>query len=118
MIRGIGIDIVELDRIEKLHNRQEAFSKRILTPKEWTHLSTLSAHRQVEFLAGRFAAKEALSKALGTGIGESISFQDIEILPSKQNKPIVKTEKFSGSIHLSISHAKNAAVAQIILEKN
>lgn len=64
MIHGTGIDIVELDRIEKLHSRQEAFSKRILTPKEQAHFSTLSAHRQIEFLAGRFAAKEAFSKAL------------------------------------------------------
>lgn len=118
MIHGTGIDIVELDRIEKLHSRQEAFSKRILTPEEQAHFSTLSAHRQIEFLAGRFAAKEAFSKALGTGIGGNLSFQAIEILPNEQNKPIVKTEKYSGTIHLSISHSKNAAIAQVILEKN
>ena len=118
MIHGIGIDIVELDRIEKLHSRQEAFSKRILTPKEQAHFSTLSAHRQIEFLAGRFAAKEAFSKALGTGIGKELSFQDIEILPNKQNKPVIKTENYSGAVHLSISHSKNAAIAQVILENN
>lgn len=117
MIDGIGVDIVELDRIEKLNNQQESFSKRILTPQEWAYFSTLSDHRQVEFLAGRFAAKEAFSKAIGTGIGAEISFQDIEILPNEQNQPIASSEKYSGNIHLSISHSKNAAIAQIILEK-
>lgn len=118
MIDGIGIDIVELDRIEKLYNRQEAFSERVLTPKELAHFLKLSDHRQVEFLAGRFAAKEAFSKALGTGIGAELSFQDIEILPNEQNKPIAKSVKYSGHIHLSISHSRNAAIAQIILENN
>ena len=118
MIDGIGIDIIELDRIEKLRNRQEAFSKRILTSQELAYFLTLSEHRQVEFLAGRFAAKEAFSKALGTGIGKELSFQDIEILPNKQNKPVIKTENYSGAVHLSISHSKNAAIAQVILENN
>ncbi len=117
MIEGIGLDLVELDRIEKLYNRQKSFLNRVLTPDEQTHFHKLSKHRQIEFLAGRFAAKEAFAKAIGTGIGAALSFQEIEILPNPKNKPIVKTNKYSGKIHLSISHAKTIAMAQIILEK-
>ncbi len=118
MIYGIGIDLVELERIEKVYHRQEAFPNRILTKKERIHFYELSEHRQIEFLAGRFAAKEAFAKALGTGIGATVSFQDIEILPNEKNRPIVRTETFSGNIHLSITHAQSCAIAQIILEKN
>ena len=118
MIVGIGIDLVELERIEALYTRQEAFLNRILTPSEQNHFHELSKHRQIEFLAGRFAAKEAFAKAMGTGIGAELSFQEIEILPNPQNKPIVTSDKFSGFIHLSISHSQLYAIAQIILEKD
>lgn len=117
MIQGIGIDLIELNRIEKLIERQPDFSKRILTEREMDRFLTLSAHRQIEFLAGRFAAKEAFSKAMGTGIGKEMSFLDVEILPNDYNKPIVYTELFAGIIHISISHSKEYAIAQIILEK-
>ncbi|HLR92113.1 MAG TPA: holo-ACP synthase [Atopostipes sp.] len=116
MIQGIGIDLVELERIEAALSRRENFYTRILTEKEQMHFRQLSKHRQVEFLAGRFAAKEAFSKALGTGIGSQLSFQDIEILPSEVNKPIAVSKVFSGTIHLSISHSKTYAIAQVILE--
>lgn len=117
MIEGIGIDLVELNRIEALIGRQPNFPARILTQREMTRYLELSAHRQIEFLAGRFAAKEAFSKAIGTGIGEGMSFLDIEILPNEVNKPIVYTELFHGNSHVSISHSKDYAIAQIILEK-
>lgn len=116
MIKGIGIDIVELDRIRAAIERNGRFAKRVLTEKEHAHFLKLSDHRQVEFLAGRFAAKEAFSKALGTGIGTRLSFQDIEILPNEDNKPIAVSTAFSGEIHVSISHSRDFAVAQIILE--
>lgn len=117
MIAGIGIDLVELDRIEGLFKRQPDFPNRILTEREMSRFETLSDHRQIEFLAGRFSAKEAFSKALGTGIGESLSFLDLEILPNEVNKPIVYTDLFHGNIHVTISHSKEYAIAQIILEK-
>lgn len=117
MIKGIGIDIVELDRIQAGIDRSGNFAKRLLTEREHTHFLELSAHRQVEFLAGRFSAKEAFSKALGTGIGTQLSFQDIEILPDEKNKPVVRTEKFSGRVHVSISHSRAYAVSQIVLEE-
>lgn len=117
MIRGIGIDIVELDRIQAAIDRSDSFAKRILTEQEHAHFLELSKRRQVEFLAGRFSAKEAFSKAFGTGIGTKLSFQEIEILPNENNKPIVRAEKFSGRVHVSISHSREYAVAQIILEE-
>lgn len=117
MIKGIGIDLVELDRIKALTERQPDFPKRILTKREFDRFLQLSNQRQIEFLAGRFSAKEAFSKALGTGIGADMSFHDVEILPNNQNKPVVKTRLFGGHIHVSISHSKEYAIAQVILEK-
>lgn len=116
MIQGIGVDLIELERIKELLAGQKRFPKRILTASEHKHYNQLSPHRQIEFLAGRFAAKEAFSKAMGTGIGHKVSFQDIEILPNKKNKPIAKSTLFSGTIHVSISHSKIYAIAQILLE--
>lgn len=117
MIHGIGIDLVELARIQEILERQSDFPKRILTPNEQEHFLTLSDHRQLEFLAGRFAAKEAFSKAMGTGIGKEMSFQDLEILPNDKKKPIASTTLFSGVIHVSISHSETYAIAEILLEK-
>ncbi|WP_153944924.1 holo-ACP synthase, partial [Acinetobacter baumannii] len=72
---GTGIDIVELARIRSILQRQEdAFLTRILTQGERARIPGASA-RRIEYIAGRYAAKEALSKALGTGIGGSFSFQ-------------------------------------------
>src|SRR5690625_5305151 len=82
MIKGIGIDIIELNRIEESVHKNERFIKRILTDKEldvYNHLQR--KRRKLEFLAGRFAAKEAFAKATGRGIGK-LSFQHIEILSS------------------------------------
>jgi len=115
MIVGIGIDIVELDRIEKLLHRQSKFASRILTESEKQRFNSLSNHRKVEFLAGRFAAKEAYSKAVGTGIGATLSFLDIEIQNDEYGKPKI-IKPYTDTVHLSISHSKEYAVAQVIIE--
>jgi holo-[acyl-carrier protein] synthase len=115
VIKGIGIDIVELARIEKLI-MNDKFVKRILTSNEQKKFPELTVRRKVEFLAGRFAAKEAYAKAKGTGIGKEISFQDIEISNDELGKPIVIAKGQDLKPHVSISHAENYAVAQIILE--
>ena len=117
MIEGIGIDLLEIKRIRKILSNNKDFPKRILTEKEYAYFLDLSKHRQIEFLSGRFAAKEAFSKAYGSGIGRELSFIDLEILPNNQNKPIFYTNKYEGSIHLSISHSVEYVVAQVILEK-
>lgn len=119
MITGIGLDIIELDRIRRIVDRQPGFIKRILTMNEIEKFSTLSRERKVEFLAGRFAVKEAYSKALGTGIGEEIGFQDIEITNDDKGKPrieILKDTARDSVVHVSITHSRQYAAAQVIIE--
>ncbi|OIJ15104.1 holo-ACP synthase [Anaerobacillus alkalilacustris] len=116
MIIGTGIDIVELKRIEDTLHRHPNFIKRILTEKEEQNFQKLIEKRKIEFLAGRFAAKEAFSKAIGTGIGRNLSWKDVEILPAINGKPTIVSEKTNGKIHLSISHSKEYAVANVIIE--
>ena len=117
MISGIGIDIVELSRIEELSNRQPKFVDRILTNKEKEKYDTYKGRRKTEYLAGRFAAKEAFSKAVGTGIGESLSFLDIEIQSNEKGQPSI-VKPFSEGVYLSISHSQDYAAAQVVIEKN
>ncbi|MEH7418089.1 holo-ACP synthase [Neobacillus drentensis] len=115
MIKGIGIDIIELDRIRGLINKQSKLVDRILTVNEKKRYEELSEVRKVEFLAGRFAAKEAFSKAFGTGIGKELSFQDMEIETDDLGKPFFRKPEVQS--HLSISHSREYAVAQVVLEK-
>lgn len=116
VIIGIGLDITEILRIEEAYLKRETFSKRVLTPVEWEIFSGLTGSRKIEFLAGRYAAKEAFSKAMGTGIGK-LGFQDIEILPDRYGKPIVEKSPFNGQVFLSITHTDTIAAAQVILER-
>ena len=74
MIKGIGIDITELGRIKKILERQPRFPERILTENEIERFEKLKGQRKIEYFAGRFAAKEAFSKANGTGIGKNFPF--------------------------------------------
>ena len=79
MIKGHGIDIEELAAIERAYLKNARFAKKVLTEAELSRFEELSGKRKIEFLAGRWAAKEAFSKAWGTGIGK-LRFQDLEIL--------------------------------------
>lgn len=116
MIIGIGLDIAEINRIEIAYNRKNTFSARVLTEEEHKIFSSLKGKRQMEFLAGRYAAKEAYSKAMGTGIGK-LGFKDIEILPDQSGKPVVTKSPFEGTVFLSITHTDSIAAAQVVLEK-
>ncbi|MBT2603095.1 holo-ACP synthase [Bacillus sp. ISL-53] len=115
MIKGIGVDITELDRMETLINRQPRLKERILTESEILIFEKLNGRRKVEYFAGRFAAKEAFSKANGTGIGKQLSFLDIEIISDDKGKPVI-SKPFSEGVHLSISHSRDYAVAQVVIE--
>ena len=116
MILGIGLDIVEIERIGKLRYRQSRFPERVLTRAERQTYEALPERRKTEFLAGRFAAKEAFAKAWGTGIGKELSFQDVEIAADQRGKPhIIRPEK--GRVHLSITHTNAYAAAQVIIEE-
>lgn len=118
MIYGIGIDIIEIDRIKKSLQKSDRLINRILTTKEKElFLALPSEIRQYEFLAGRFAAKEACSKALGTGIGE-VSFQDIEVLRNSSGAPLLTIEGYDElETFVSISHSEQYAVSQVVLTK-
>ena len=116
-IAGIGVDIVDITRIAKLQDEKKiALSKKILSKKE---LEACGYTVTSQILASRFAAKEAVSKALGTGF-RTISFTDISILHDSLGKPVVELEeraselarsKGIASLYISISHEKNTAVA-------
>lgn len=110
MIQGIGTDIVSIQRI----SLEDAFVRRILTTKEIELFDSLASNeRKQEFLAGRFAAKEALMKALGTGIGSS-SFQDFTILAGELGQPQCQIEGYR--VHVSISHDAGIAIAFAVIE--
>ncbi|WP_086350020.1 holo-ACP synthase [Candidatus Enterococcus clewellii] len=116
MIKGIGIDIVELSRIEKIIENRPSFVKRVLTDKELEIFHPLSKRRQIEFLGGRFSCKEAFSKAWGTGIS-GVGFQQIEILRDEHGAPKVTKSPHQGKVFVSISHTETTAIAQIVLEE-
>ncbi|WP_110112018.1 holo-ACP synthase [Bacillus sp. CGMCC 1.16541] len=116
MIIGTGIDLTEIDRIQKIIERQPTFVQRILTDTEQLYYDQLTGYRKVEFLAGRFAAKEAYSKARGTGIGKELGFHDVEIFYDEHGKPNIEGS-LQERVHLSISHSKQYAIAQVIIER-
>lgn len=124
MIFGIGCDITEISRIERAHTRfGNLFINRILTPYEQEH----SHGSLIQYLAGRFAAKEAAVKALGTGFQNGIRMIDIEIQTSALGAPIlffyekalaIAKENSITKSFISISHERQYAVAFVILETN
>ncbi|WP_010098111.1 holo-ACP synthase [Ornithinibacillus scapharcae] len=116
MIKGIGIDIIELNRIKE-SIKNDRFIDRILTDVEkQKYTSIQSDQRKIEYIAGRFAAKEAFSKAMGTGIGK-LSFQDIEVLNDGKGAPYIKVSlEERMNIFVSITHSREYAVAQVVLE--
>ena len=117
MIVGHGIDIEELASIQNAVEKREGFAQRVLTDKEMERFSSLKGRRQVEYLAGRWSAKEAFSKAMGTGIGK-LGFQDLEILNNERGAPYFSKSPFSGKVWLSISHTDQFVTASVILEED
>lgn len=125
MIIGIGTDIVQIDRIRRaLERRGRSFAERILCSDELTIFDKKSTSES--YLAKRYAAKEAASKALGTGIG-SISWQDMEISNDSRGGPVLTLKgaalqrmlKMGGThVHLSLSDEKDFAVAFVVLSGN
>ncbi len=124
MILGIGTDIVEIARIGRSIERHgERFTKRIYTAAEIAYC--LRFKRATQHFAGRWAAKEAAGKALGTGIFGSVRFRDIEVTNDERGKPVLT---FSGSaaelasamgaarLHVSIAHSDSHATAVVIIE--
>ena len=117
MIVGHGIDIEELAYIQNAVEKRKGFAQRVLTDKEMERFSSLKGRRQIEYLAGRWSAKEAFSKALGTGIGK-LGFQDLEVLNNERGAPYFSKSPFSGKVWLSISHTDQFVTASVILEED
>lgn len=124
MIYGIGIDLVEPGRVARLTEKYgERFARRVLTPLEWP--AYLKATRPVLFLANRFAAKEAFSKAMGTGFRYPVTLQCISVVQNRAGKPgfefhpslaaLVKSRGIVGH-HLTISDEAVLACACVVLE--
>ncbi|HHG3232407.1 TPA: holo-ACP synthase [Vibrio parahaemolyticus] len=123
-ILGLGTDIAEIERIEKALDRSgEPFARRILSEDEMAKFSQLK--QQGRYLAKRFAAKEAASKALGTGIAQGVTFHDFTVSNDELGKPILMlsgvAQKMAQTmgvnhVHLSISDERHYAVATVILE--
>lgn len=124
MIIGIGTDIVELSRIEKVIERTPRIVERILTEQERDRLP-LAPRRRLEYIAGRFAAKEAISKAMGVGIGKQFGWHAVSILNDDKGKPVIiyhhpslqMPEWQQRKIQLSIAHEQKFAVAFAIIEQ-
>ena len=121
MILGIGNDIIEIERIEKAILK-EGFKNKVYTQKELENIEKRG--NRVETYAGIFSAKEAISKAIGTGVRE-FSLTDLEILNDDLGKPyvavsekldkIIKDKKEDYQIEISISHSKKYAIAMAII---
>ena len=123
MIRGIGIDITEIEKIAK-SIESEAFQRKVFTSAELEICSEVK--NRAECLAGKFAAKEAFMKALSAGIRQAVWFTQIEVLNDVSGKPIVNVsgeaakrleENGAKQVHVSISHSGGFAVAVVILEE-
>lgn len=119
MILGIGSDIIEVERIEALLSRyKDRFLQRIFTPYEQAYC--FRYRNPAPHLAGRFAAKEAVAKALGTGLSQNLTFLDIEIGREASGKPIVllsstAREAFSNpQLFITISHCRHYATAYAV----
>ena len=121
MIVGIGNDIIEIERIEKAISK-EGFKNKVYTQKELENIEKRGD--RVETYAGIFSAKEAISKAIGTGVRE-FSLTDLEILNDDLGKPyvvvserldkIIKSKKENYQIEISISHSKKYATAIAVI---
>ena len=124
MIVGIGVDLCEIARIHDALKRGNHFAKRILAAEELTEFNHLNPSMRAGFLAKRFAAKEAIAKALGTGIGRGFGFHDIVVSHDELGKPFVilnienatLSSACGSRIHLSISDERTHAIAFCTIE--
>ena len=124
MIAGLGIDMIEVDRIAEKINKESGFRELLFSANEITYCE--SKTNKFEYYAARFAAKEAFYKALGTGWLEGTAFNEIEIVHTANGKPefnftgptttVIDLLEFS-TISVSLTHLKATASAVVIIEK-
>lgn len=120
-IIGLGIDLVDIDRVSRLLGKGTEFIQRICTEQEWEYCSRFQD--PVPSIAARFAAKEAVSKALGTGIGSCCAFREVEVVILESGAPTLhlsgsaeKTARDLGvtSWSLSLTHSRLSAAAVVV----
>ena len=125
MIFGIGTDIIEVKRIKKRLEDNDALRKKLYTKAEQDYCESANVVMYQSY-AARFAAKEAFFKALGTGYRYGMAFHEIEVLNDELGKPFIephgKVKEYLKNnkikhIHLTISHVKKMANAFVVLEK-
>lgn len=124
MIVGIGADIVEVARVNKLLQRYgDRFARRVLAPSEWEGFR-VSPNRDV-FLASRFAAKEAYAKALGTGLRAPVLLTSISVAHDPLGRPLLRLapelkalsdDRGVSGQHLTLTHERSIACAVVVLE--
>jgi holo-[acyl-carrier protein] synthase len=128
MIQGIGVDLVELARIDKVWQSQgEAFTKRILATSEQAEFVQVTPKQQARFLAKRWAAKEAFAKACGTGVREPVTWQHLWVTHDALGKPSIAVDETLRSWlhsqqltrwHLSLSDTDTLITAFVTIENH
>lgn len=117
MIAGLGIDITDIYRIKAAVTHNAHFVARILTAAEIEQIAGFSEKRKIEYIAGRFSAKESYSKAFGSGLGSAVRFHDLTIIDDAKGKPVVLAHPFDGKALVSISHTDEIVMTEVILER-
>jgi holo-[acyl-carrier protein] synthase len=126
LIIGVGIDLVDISRFDKMLNKKDdLLIERLLSDNERSAFMALTGdRRRAEWLAGRFAAKEALMKALGLALPEGIGMRDIEVIPDSLGRPLIVLSaavqqqlKSPYTCHLSITHTATTAGAFVVIEQ-
>ncbi len=123
IVRGVGTDIIECERIAKVFERQkERFLKRVFTEAEQAYC--LKMKNPVPHLAARFAAKEAVSKCFTTGIGESLGWKSVEVVKGVREQPLIKLDADAmdllrklgcSDVLVSLSHTENYGMAVAVI---
>lgn len=128
-IIGIGCDLVQVDRIAGLLGKgRDQFLKRVLTPAELLVFEQRSSRSEIRgclFVASRFAGKEAFSKAMGCGLGQQFSFQDLSILNGASGCPLIEysdkllawLNDLNAVAHISLSDEQSMVMATVVLSK-
>jgi holo-[acyl-carrier protein] synthase len=127
MIVGLGVDMVEIQRIEKILAKNLNLAARILAPAELLDFAQQKPERQAVFLAKRFAAKEACAKAFGTGFQHGLHFAHIAISHDVRGKPLLQffataqqlcQQQQITQAHLSLSDERHYVVATVLLQSS